>query len=195
MPPLVTIIVPITKSRMAFMPALKEMIRKQTYPNIETIYLTSETDNIGTKRNKGCSLALGDIIVHMDSDDRYSPQWVEKSVEALVSSSASITGLNKAYFFSQEQDLCYHYTYLPTDNADNFMLGATLCYWKSYWQSHKFREQQIGEDFYFTTECGNIFVHDYKEGFASLIHAGNSSVRDVTSANYRPCRKPELLKG
>lgn len=181
--PLVTVITPTTHRRISFYNSIREIVRKQTYPNIEHLFSWSEKENIGSKRNRLCSDAKGEIIVHCDDDDLYSPTWVEKSVASLWESKAHVVGMNKCYFYNKTNKQCHYYEYLAPETG--MMLGATLCYYKEYWNTHKFRDQMIGEDFYFTTECGNSFSHDLIEDFLSLTHEGNTSKRNTASHDFK----------
>jgi glycosyltransferase involved in cell wall biosynthesis len=89
---LVSCITPITESRRHFVPVIDSIISRQTYPHIEHIYLWGD-GTIGDKRNKACEQAKGDIILHIDSDDMYSDDWVELQVSTLLSTCADICGL------------------------------------------------------------------------------------------------------
>jgi glycosyltransferase involved in cell wall biosynthesis len=104
--PLVTVIVP-TYNRRCWIGECLDSIRAQTYPHIETLviddcssdgtteWLTSDpryafarvhvqAQNGGASeaRNTGIRIAMGDLIVFIDSDDLLAPNHVEKAVTA-----------------------------------------------------------------------------------------------------------------
>jgi glycosyltransferase involved in cell wall biosynthesis len=102
--PLVSIITP-TYNRSAFLPAIAECVRLQTYRNIEWLVLddserpsaelsahgpqalryfhSPERLSIGEKRNRLVTSAHGDIIVHFDDDDFYGADYVKNAVTNL----------------------------------------------------------------------------------------------------------------
>jgi len=93
-----TLITPIWK-RDKFKPILESIVTNQTYQNIEHIIVEEQSSvnykfknarhiiipsvdnkslNIGRKRNIALHYSTGDVIINIDSDDYYSPQYVEK---------------------------------------------------------------------------------------------------------------------
>ncbi|MNR21730.1 hypothetical protein D3C85_1386480 [compost metagenome] len=47
-----------------------------------------------------------------------------------------------------------------------WLFGATMVYWKSIWEHHKFKELPSGENEDFQQQAGTkIFAHNYVEGF------------------------------
>lgn len=166
---------------------IEESIRREVCDNKLTI---------GAKRNIGCISAKGSIIFNFDDDDFYSPKWISKSVEHLLSTGAELTGLSSAYFLKQPDQL-YRYQYenkLPPFKP--YVLGATMCYLKSYWENHKFKEQdperpnqplRNGEDWYFSLDCENIVPHEHINDFTAIIHGGNtSSGKNLNNKAYTP---------
>lgn len=125
---------------------------------------------IGTRRNAACQLASGDIIVHMDDDDIYAPDWISRSVDALQQSTGNITGLSSAYF--QTPDHLYLYEY-PA-NAQPYVCEATMCYWRSFWDAHPFPDIRAGEGLYFCG-AGRLKPHNYIDGFTAIIHGSNTA--------------------
>lgn len=171
--PLVSIITPVTAARAQYEPGLNAMVAAQDYPHIEHIYIREEGLTIGAKRNLGCERAQGDIILHMDSDDWYSPGWVSSQVAALLQTGADIVGLKELYFYHEQQHRAWIYKW---DEARAWVAGGTMCYHKSFWQKHKFQDIQLGEDNYFVwTEGAKVAANDYLEGFVARLHSGNSA--------------------
>ena len=96
--PLVSVIVPFNRIELRNC-AINNFL-KQDYENKELFLIgnsdTYETNSthwcvygnhgnisIGAKRNYGCRISHGGIILHMDDDDYYAQDWISKSVEAL----------------------------------------------------------------------------------------------------------------
>lgn len=166
--PLVSIVTPFTFDRNDMMLQLKKMIELQTYPNIEWIQV-SGAGNIGHKRNYGCKMAKGEIIVHMDSDDRYAADWVEKITNALALTPNAIIGLNVAYFADDKGNKWLW----NSPGSQPYVCEATMCYYKRIWEKHPFLDVMTGEGIDF---CTNHMVRPfaYLNGFQALIHDGNT---------------------
>lgn len=127
--------------------------------------------NVGQKRNLGCSMAKGDIMVHMDDDDYYAPDWISRSVGFLLGSGADITGLDNAYF-CQPGVRAWEYTYGMTQP---YCLDATLCYFRRTWEREPFANVREGECRNFIANGGRVIPHGYKDGFVAILHGKNSS--------------------
>lgn len=178
MQPLVTVITPTTPDRAHFMPRLKEMIQVQTYPYIEHI-IDDGAGTVGEKRNRLCERAKGSIIVHMDSDDLYSPIWVAKCVHALLSSGADIVGLSVANFQELDTLQMYRYTYPDSESIH----GATMCYYKEHAIMYPFPKIMEGEDNIFCKRK-RLYCHGYIDGFTATIHSGNTSKKNVNGERW-----------
>lgn len=140
---------------------------------------------IADKLNLACRASLGKIILRMDDDDHYAPDWIRKSVKHLVESKADITGLSSAYFYQPDKAV-YDYKY---KGQQPYVLGATMCFWRKTWEKSKKKfyaidPKGIGEDKWFCINNGRVTPHDYKEGFLAMLHGGNISSGVVKSKNY-----------
>lgn len=196
--PKVSVITPVY-GRAHMIERLIDMYNGQDYPNIELIIFesgksapshasmhhnishicTTDKPSVGIARNKAIAWASGDIIVHMDSDDYYAPNWVTTSVNALLESEADLVGLKDAYFYKPKTDQLWFYTNRDP-NRQHTILGATMCYYKRVWEQSKFKHTKCGEDTYFCDDIkGNIAIHDYHDGFMAMRHDNNTS-KDVT---------------
>lgn len=195
--PLVSCIMP-TANRQKFIPQAIKNFLKQDYSNAELVivddgkapishlipphpriryfYETTAIGTIGFKRNFACKIAFGEVILHWDDDDYYAPDWISKQVNALINSGADICGLDQIQFFSP---LLNKYWMTKNFNSKKLWLsGATLVYWKSFWEKHPFKDLQIGEDDDFLRNTGaTIFAHDYFEGFIAILHSKNTSIK------------------
>lgn len=130
--------------------------------------LGGEYGSIGMKRNAGCELAKGQIILHMDDDDLYAPDWITRSVAALGKN--DLTGLSAAYFYNGAELREFVYA-----GKQPYVCGATMCYWKKTWERKPFPNLNSGEDTLFCANNGRVIPHDYKEGFCAMIHGGNTA--------------------
>lgn len=164
---LVTIITPTIPSRSEYLKQLEQQIQAQDYPNIEWLIDDREGYSIGTKRNELCANAKGDIIIHMDDDDLYAPDWVSKSVEALQG--ADITGLSYAYFISEQHKYLWAW-----EGSQPYVTEATMCYWHKTWLNKPFREVMTGEGASFQTNRV-VKPHGYIDGFTARLHNNNTA--------------------
>lgn len=109
-----------TYNRPEFIVYAVQQFLELDYPNKELIitddsevpvkYLISESElisynyqktkaDLGTKRNQACEKAKGEIIVHLDDDDFYTPDWLNKQVSFLIGQELEVTGLSDPIFF------------------------------------------------------------------------------------------------
>lgn len=187
-----------TADRPQFIPYAIDYFLHQDYPNTELIILDSGKTScaelvptnpciryhyvnrliaLGEKRNLCCTEADGQIIVHWDDDDWYAADWISYQVNTLVTHpGVDITGLRDLYFFSSKTN--ERWEYHDDDDNNPWIYGATLAYWKSFWQKNPFRQMNAGEDIYFVNSPGTvIYPHHYIEGYLGIIHDHNKSVR------------------
>ena len=202
--PLVSCIMP-TANRQKFIPLALDYFLKQDYPNAELIiiddgkvssaalipenpkikyFYTEPIGTIGLKRNYACQKSDGEIIVNWDDDDWYAPDWISRHVEALLSSGADITGLNRVIFYSPVVDK--KYIYEDTELDKPWLCGATMAFWKTFWEKHNFVDLQVGEDYDFVWNAGTkTFALDYLEGFVAILHAHNTSLKPIENPKHK----------
>jgi len=191
--PLVSCIMP-TANRHKYIPLALNHFRKQDYPFKELVIIddgispiidlipknlnikyhyNNNVGTIGAKRNEACKMAAGSIIIHWDDDDWYAPDWISHQVKALMSSDADICGLNQTQFYSVPDN-----KYWMTKNMNSrklWLSGATLAYYKSYWEKNNFKDIQVGEDDDFVRNYNaRICAHDYYQGYIGVIHKKNT---------------------
>jgi len=202
--PLVSCIMP-TANREKFIPLAIDYFLQQDYQNLELViiddgiqsvsalipnnpkiryFYTPPIGTIGVKRNYACQKANGEIIVHWDDDDWYAPDWVSKQVDALLSTGADITGLNKVIFYSPSLEK--RWMYADTDQEKPWLCGATMAYRKSFWQSYPFIDIQVGEDYDFVWNSkAKTFALDYFNGFVAILHPHNTSIKPVENPKHK----------
>ena len=185
--PLVSVITP-TANRPEMLERCIAMFLAQDYENKEhtiisddgifrehkygTVRGAEQYNNIGQKRNAACSMTPASIILHMDDDDLYAPDWITRSVTALQTSGADIVGLHNSYFYDTRKQQGYEW--IPKPHEQTYLLGATLCYWRHVWERKPFPDTSHGEDSAFISNNGRLFAHGYKEGFIATVHGGNT---------------------
>lgn len=150
------------------------LFKAQDYPNKELIVIPGG-GTIGEKRNRGCADANGEIILHMDDDDYYSPDYISKSVQFLQESKADVTGLSSAYFYSEGLNRGYLWQYAGDVKAMPYVCEATMCYYKRVWERRPFRNIQTGEGMYFLAHLPNIIPHNHRNSFVAYLHNSNTS--------------------
>jgi len=166
--PTVSIITPTTPDRSEFNSMCLLMSGKQNYLNIIEHLFDYSEQSIGFKRNSLCERAKGDVIIHMDSDDYYSIDWVSKCIEALQYNPC--VGLRCAYF--HDLTTCSGYKWSYPAGAQIYLAEATMAYTKPHWQQFKHHNVNSGE-------CYPLYhssrAHDYTDGFVARLHGNNTS--------------------
>jgi glycosyltransferase involved in cell wall biosynthesis len=153
---LVSCIMP-TADRHQFLPMAIEYFLRQDYPNKELIILDDgkqaaepiiassaeiryirlpQKGTVGEKRNQACHAALGEIIVHLDDDDWYAPDWITSQVGLLQQTETDICGLSQLYFYSPLAGKAWRYVYPSWDRHKPWVAGATMAYRRSFWEKY-----------------------------------------------------------
>lgn len=140
------------------------------WKGIKVLY-SKKGATVGEKRNTACSAARGSIIVHLDSDDVYSHDWVDNMVLNLEDERYNITGLSSALFHVKSSGDNYRYNY---NGWQAYVLGATMVYRRKMWEGNKFRDISEGEDAMFLANAGLINVSDNINGFMAVISGNNT---------------------
>ena len=149
-----------------------------TSPDKQVWHWGADNMTVGQKRNELVKYSRGEIILHMDDDDYYAPDWISRSVQHLLESKADTTGLRTGYFY-RPHDAMWRYEY-PA-NAQPYVMGATLCYHRRVWEKRNFPHKMQGEDAMFCAGAGHIKPHDYSDGFCAMIHGANTCSHLVLS--------------
>lgn len=139
---------------------------------------------LGAKRNLGCELAHGDLIVHWDDDD-WSATWrVRYQVEQLAAG-ADIGGLDRVLFHDPSVNQAWEYEY--PRGCMPWVYGATLIYTKAFWRRSPFPPLSVGEDsrFVWANVPKRILAHGNRCFFVATVHAGNTSRKDTRGHRWR----------
>lgn len=152
------------------------LFKAQDYPNKELIIVPGH-GTIGEKRNRGCAEAKGEIIVHMDDDDWYAPDYITKSVQFLTDNKLEITGLASAYYYDQKNNRAYQWKYA---GGQPYVCEATMCYYKWVWERRQFPDKQVGEGEMFLAHLKNVKAHNHINSFIAHLHGNNTSSQNAT---------------
>jgi glycosyltransferase involved in cell wall biosynthesis len=181
-----------------------------------SVLVSSQRLNIGAKRNIGCESAYfgpltersldnlcGDdhLIAIWDDDDYSAPGRLAQQVDVLQTSGKAVTGYREMKFLRQSRApkgagvieilaKTFHQWYQFKIGA-GFVIGTSLMFRRSWWQSHPFEEKQVGEDAAFCheaheagqlVECPdlNLMYASIHEGNVSKLHKGDPE------KGYRP---------
>lgn len=191
MNPTVSIITPTTHDRAKYNDRISQYANNQDYPNIIEHIFDYSNARIGTKRNRLCIEAKGDIIVHFDSDDHYGPEYVTNAVNFLIKHKVEITGLSNAHFYHKDTRRLYLYRY---NGSQAYCLGATFVYWKHVLNRQQYQDINNGEDNYFLHGL-LVKSHDHVNDFLSEIHGRNvTAVNKIQGRRYTPVQNTNLLQ-
>lgn len=158
---LVSCVMPTTMTREVFHHQAVQYFLRQSYPNIELIVVAengSETivnqnilvvnapvgSTIGAKMNVGIEEAQGNVVVKLDDDDWYAPDFVARMVISLKHRSMAVAAVaTYVSFLIDDWKLRY-------SGGANAFAGATLTFTKETWKQRPFLENiRVGEDLEF----------------------------------------------
>lgn len=206
--PLVSCIMP-TANREKYIPFALNYFSQQNYPNKELViiddgkrsikalipdnpqiryYYTEPLGTIGLKRNYAIEKSKGTIIMHWDDDDWHAYDWITRQVNFLLTTGADITGIRHVHYFSALMNQFWHGDAHNRNNPNSrvWLNGATLAYWKSFWEKHPFKDLQKGEDDEFIQSPGaKVFAHDYINGFVAILHPHNTTVKSFENKRFK----------
>ena len=212
--PLVSCIMP-TYNRPEFIAHAVHQFLEQSYPNkeliiiddgdtkiesllpdnsqIKYVYLNEKLD-IGSKRNMACNMSTGQFIIHLDDDDFYAPNWIEKQVSFLINNKLEVTGLSTPLFYDKSTSNFWQYKYPVTSKP--WVYGATLCYTKKLWESNPFPVMNCGEDnaFVWAKSVQKIQPNDTIEAYMGQIHHKNTSPKQIHHDRWDKLEQEDITK-
>jgi glycosyltransferase involved in cell wall biosynthesis len=113
-------------------------------------YYACQRMPVGALRNLGTSYATGTIIVNLDEDDWSHPERVGEQVGRLLGTGKAVTGMHSIYYYETGNGTTYKYWYEPNRPHPPYACGSSMCFTKTWWESHKFVETGV-EDLPFST--------------------------------------------
>lgn len=100
------------------------------------ILISSEKDSkIGRLRNMGNDSSSGDVIVWMDDDDYYPPEYIEHAVECLKPP-YRVAGCSELYVYDMRWDLLVQ----SKPREKNHTTNNCLAYYRGYLLNHRYDE-------------------------------------------------------
>jgi glycosyltransferase involved in cell wall biosynthesis len=204
--PLVSCIMP-THNRRGYVAQAIRYFLRQDYPNRELLILDDGDDRVadlvpddqpirytglprrmvlGAKRNLACEMARGEIIAHWDDDDWIAPGRLSRQVGVLQSSRADLCGATRQLYYEPTSDRAWMYEY-PSAHR-RWMAGNTLCYRKSFWETNRFPEIQVGEDtrFVWSPRASNTALMPDYDFYVGLVHDTNTSPKSLSGPLWHP---------
>jgi glycosyltransferase involved in cell wall biosynthesis len=160
-------------------PDLHDMIPKAVHIK----YYRQPRANIGTKLNRLCELATGDIIMRFDDDDWSAPERMDDQVRRLRQTTMPVTGYNALFFYDTITGNAWQYR-----GWKGYACGTSLCFLRSWWKTNRFPEIPIGSDNHLVRKAaGRITSCDAGRLMVARNHAGSSNKRHLVEDE---CWKP-----
>lgn len=199
----VSILIP-TFNRRRFSELITHNILVQTYPFIKEVIVADDGYNderlnlklpysvlyykvprmtIGDKRNFLISKASGDYLAHFDTDDMYSRDYLSSSIFNLIKNGKGLSGSSDMLMM----DIATKTTYKQRCINMDMLNEATMCYTKSYADTHKFSNTMSSEGISFC-EIKDITETPIEDIMVCLAHDSNtvSKKQWVTDAYKSP---------
>ena len=199
----VSILIP-TFNRRRFSELITHNIISQTYPFIKEVIVADDGYNderlnlqlpysvlyykvprmtIGDKRNFLISKASGDYLAHFDTDDMYSRDYLSSSIFNLIKNGKGLSGSSDMLMMDTATKTTYKQRCINIDMLNE----ATMCYTKSYADTHKFSNTMSSEGISFC-EIKEITETPIEEIMICLAHDSNtvSKKQWVTDAYKSP---------
>jgi O-antigen biosynthesis protein len=186
-----------TRRRRQWVPQAIECLLAQTWQDWELLILQDEGDDlqdlvtsderiklftahgrqtIGWKRNWLCGRARGELIFHWDDDDFSFPDRIAAQLaDVEAHPEAAVYGFRTLHFWDSVTRQAWLYS-----GRQNWALGTTLCYRRSYWSSNKFPNDQVGEDMEFVKRAARqqkMFGRESGGLMVARNHGANTSGR------------------
>ena len=150
---------------------------------------------LGAKRNRANTKARGQVIVHWDDDDWYTPERVSRQVEFLLEQKKQVVGYHSFLYWREADGKGFMYTdpaFRPHAG------GSSMCYWKSWWKQYPFMDRQVGEDFLFATTAKRykeLASEDGCEMLVARIHGSNTAHPVFGSRKFPEVPRERFPKG
>lgn len=164
-------------------------------------YHSTEKTSIGNKRNWLIDNSSGDLIVHFDDDDYYSPDYISSVVEKFTNENVDFTNL-RGWFLYDKRNNFFGYWDLNEKDSRHFKItgkeesiiesaingfennhlgwGFGFAYRKTVWEQIKFEDINWKEDEIFSVEAHKHFKCSYIKDTSGIclhvIHNHNTSV-------------------
>ena len=151
---------------------------KNIIPDDNTIRYIHNTKKecIGAKRNRLASESKTEVICHMDDDDYYYPDSIKIRIISMLAYKRAVCGCIEYNCYNLIDDS----QFIARGQEELMNIGeASLCYLKSFWETHKYNDEDTHEEsMYFLKDC----INDYVDvpcfwTLLSITHGSNASGR------------------
>lgn len=122
------------------------------YPNIK-IYKVAERITLGQCLNCGISKAKYPLIAKMDSDDYYSPYYLEEQVNVLLLTKSEVVGKNACFVYLTDGKKLLVRSYSEMNKYVELIQGGTIIFRRSILKKVRFSDISLGEDVKFLQDC------------------------------------------
>lgn len=200
-----------TSGRRRFVPLAVEYWRRQDYPESELIVVgdagapiadllprdervrfveVPAGTTVGARRNVACEHARGRLIAHWDDDDWYAPDRLRRQVAALRRTGAPLCGVPSMFFYDLRAGRAWRYDHPPHGSP---WLSA-LCYERSFWEAHRFADQNVGEDalFLWGGDAARYAVLPDLDLQVCMLHGENVAPKKTRSPAWTPVPVAEV---
>src|SRR6266542_1006102 len=204
-----------TYNRRPFVPHAIEYFLRQNYENRELIVVDDGTDSIsdlipqdrrirytrlenkltlGAKLNLACEMAEGEIIAHWDDDDWYAARRLSYQITGLAQKGIEVCGINQLLYYDLCKGSAYLYRYPRQQRM--WLLGSELCYFRTFWRTHRFADINVGMDAQFVWSAApeSVLALEDPSFAVHMIHAHNVSLKQTQGPYWRPCSVEEIEK-
>lgn len=212
--PLVSCIMP-THNRRSFVPQAIRYFLRQRYQLCELLIVDDSSDQVrdlippdprlryfrlqskatvGAKRNFACERARGEIILHWDDDDWHSDHQIAYQVETLLSNNADVCGFSPTLFYDTRTGEGWLFRY-PA-NQRFWVHGSSMCYRRSFWETNRFEDIDVGEDvrFLWNSAGGRMMQLDDFTHHINMIHDHNISPKNTGGEYWHAYPGEELRR-
>lgn len=179
-------------------PSFPDGIRQTRYPFVTHVMLQNRL-TIPKKRNMAASIADGEIIWTLDSDDWSDPRRMSDQVELMETSGRSVVGYHSMLFFDERTGKAWKYV-----GHSSYAIGTSLCFTKAWHNAHPFRPHPetptFGEDNLFMGEArnaGELMSVDAGQLMVARIHLDSTSPHDLgpVQQSYRAVGRDAIPAG
>ena len=126
---------------------------------------------------------LGDVVLVWDSDDWSHPARIREQVAFLQASKAEAVGYNRILAWDSRG---VGEAWLYQSQVPNYVVGASLCYWRRVGEQHPFREVAHGSDTFWVAErkvqAGPSGFEGAEPRLIAGIHGANTTAAIIQGA-------------
>jgi len=125
-----------------------------TFAFDEFKYIRTRRKPVGALRNEAIREASGEVICIWDEDDWSAPNRISNQVARLLSTGKQVTGWHNVLYWDEGASGTYKFYFESRIGANHppYAMGASHCFWKSWWEKHPYIEQGA-EDRIFSDEA------------------------------------------